>query len=324
MAGLAEFLEEWYSPAPCVKAHTSGSTGKPKDIQLLKSDMRQSALATNRFFGINASSVLAVPLSMDYIAGKMMAVRAEEAACRLIEISPGKDFELPEGNITLLPIVPLHMDCLLRHPEWASRIDNVLIGGGAPEEAKCRALTDAGYNAFISYGMTETCSHVALARVDDADRIYHAMPGVRFAVDERECLVVEAPAFSFGRLVTNDVVELLDEHSFRWRGRADGVINSGGIKMIPEELEKLYAPCMGTLPFYVCGEPHDVWGECVTLVYEGTEAMRDEIAEALETGVADRRRRPKLYVAVKALPRTYNGKIKRIAPHLLPDDGQTC
>ena len=323
MAGLDDFLEEWNSPSPYVKAHTSGSTGKPKDILLLKSDMRQSALATNAFFGINEHSVLAVPLSMEYIAGKMMAVRALEAGARLIEIPPAKEFRLPDntGCISLLPVVPLHIDCLLGQPDMASRIKNLLIGGGAPDFAQCKALASAGYRAYISYGMTETCSHVALARADDELRRYHAMPGISFDVDSRGCLIVEAPHFSFKRLVTNDVVDLLSNTSFCWRGRIDGVINSGGIKMLPEELENLYAPFLGSTPFYVTKEPHPVWGEAVVLVYEGSMDMAGDIQTFMRQGISDSRRLPKRYIAVNMLPRTYNGKIQRIIPRE-PQDGR--
>ena len=93
---LRGFLEEWHSDSLYIEAHTSGSTGRPKAIRLLKTDMRQSALATNKFFGIDSSSVLATPLSMDYIAGKMMAVRADVAGCRLIELPVSSRIELPD------------------------------------------------------------------------------------------------------------------------------------------------------------------------------------------------------------------------------------
>ena len=74
MASISEFMASWQSDLPYIEAHTSGSTGTPKTIRLPKADMRVSAAATNRFFGITKDSVLAIPLSMDYIAGKMMAV----------------------------------------------------------------------------------------------------------------------------------------------------------------------------------------------------------------------------------------------------------
>lgn len=45
-----DFIEKWFDESPYITARTSGSTGRPKPIRLLKSDMRVSAMSTNRFF----------------------------------------------------------------------------------------------------------------------------------------------------------------------------------------------------------------------------------------------------------------------------------
>lgn len=315
MATLSSFLEEWHSACPYIEAHTSGSTGRPKAIRLLKTDMRLSARATNEFFGIDSRSVLATPLSMDYIAGKMMAVRADAAGCRLIELPVSSRIELPDSlpHVDLLPIVPAQIDTILAQSGYAGRIGALLIGGAAPSPDQCKALADAGFNAFISYGMTETCSHVAIARADDTSRTFHAMPGISFETDSDGCLTIVAPKFSFGRLATRDIVDIISPHAFRWRGRADGVINSGGIKLFPEELEELYRSVLGDRPYYVCAAPHKQWGQCVALILEGT-ADTGEIAAALRAAIADSRRLPKIINMVDVLPRTATGKILRCYP----------
>ena len=110
----------------------------------------------------------------------------------------------------------------------------------------------------------------------------------------------------------HDVVDLLSPGTFRWRGRADGAINSGGIKLFPEELEQLYAPALSGQSYYVCAEQHPQWGQSVLLVIEGRDIDTDAIAARLRTIVADHRRLPKRIVAAAALPRTANGKIRRI------------
>lgn len=319
MEKLTEFLEEWNNDKDYVEAHTSGSTGRPKSIYLLKSDMRASAQATNQFFCIDSHSCLAIPLSTDYIAGKMMVVRSVEAGCRLIHLPVSNRIALDESinKIDLLAIVPSQINNFIEHPEYASRVENLLIGGAAPTHADCQRLVNLGYNVFISYGMTETCSHVALANGKDEDRVYTAMPGIKFSVDTENRLCIVAPAFSFGRLQTNDVIELLSPTSFKWRGRADGVINSAGIKLFPEELESLYLPAMSNRPYYVCGVKDDKWGEAVALVYEGSEDVRADIEAKIRAIVSDHRRVPKLFLGIASLPRTSNGKIRRLSPELL-------
>ena len=313
MASVDEFMRQWLDDKPHIEAHTSGSTGVPKLVRLNKDDMLTSARATNRFFGIDDDSCLASPLSVDYIAGKMMVVRAIEAGCRLVHLPISNEIVLPADSsmIDLLPIVPSQIRSLICQPNMASRIRNVLIGGASPSAADCLLLSQMGYNVYISYGMTETCSHVALAKGEDTERIFHAMPGISFSTTDDGRLIVEAPEFTFKRLVTNDIVELQTSTSMQWRGRADGVINSGGIKMYPEELEMLYSTALYGRNYYVAGVDDDKWGRAVALFIEGSEDEKCAIAEAVSQCVGDRRKLPKYIITVENLPRTSSGKIKR-------------
>lgn len=306
---LDDFLKEWRSEDEYIIAHTSGSTGTPKKIMLLKADMRVSARATNAFFGIKSGDVIASPLSVDYIAGKMMVVRAEESGAKLIQLPVGNNVELPENDIvfSLVPIVPTQIASLISHSEYAARIRNLLIGGAAPSVEQCKKLVDAGYNTFISYGMTETCSHVALARADAPERLFQAMPGVSFEVDNEGRLIISAPKYSFIRLHTNDVVDLISPQTFKYLGRADNIINSGGLKLIPEELERMYAPFIDK-PFYVVGRTHPELGKAVCLVVEDGEAA--DLMQILRENLPHRVC-PKIVECVSKLPRTSNGKIIR-------------
>lgn len=312
MARLSSFLEEWHDARDYVCAHTSGSTGVPKEIRLLKADMRASAEATNAFFGINLESVLALPLSEGYIAGKMMAVRADISGARLLELPVSNRICLTE-RVDLLAVVPSQLDSLISEP-CPQLVGNLLIGGGAPDAAKCAALVRLGYRVYISYGMTETCSHVALARGDDPDRVFHAMPGISFENLPDGRLAIRCPRYSFGYLETNDLAEVLTPVSFRWRGRADGVINSGGIKYVPEELEREYAPALEGVRYYVSSVKDARWGQAVALVAEMPEADRADVMRRLESVVGDRRRLPKHIFAVESLPEASNGKIRRLPP----------
>ncbi len=304
---LDDFKSQWQDSRDHIVAHTSGSTGVPKEVRLPKSDMACSARATNKFFSITPASRLLLPLSLDYIAGKMMAVRAFESECELVVVNPSNKFDVPEGDFDLVPVVPTQVDWLLENPQWAQRIKHVIVGGAPLAVDAEKALNNAGYDAWCTYGMTETCSHVAVRPCDGSDLPYQAMPGIRFGVDDRGCLVIEAPLFSFGRLVTNDVVELLSPESFRWKGRIDNVINSGGLKLHPEEIEKLYAPHISA-PFFVKGAPDPKWGQALELVVEGdgsAEEMLDRLSHI------DHKQLPKIITFVKAIPRTSSGKIIR-------------
>lgn len=306
---IEEFEQEWLNDKPYINANTSGSTGTPKAIRLLKSDMKASARATNTFFGLGQGSVFACPLNFDYIAAKMMFVRAQEAGGSVIAIPPSNDFDI-SYKIDLLAVVPSQVECLLNHPHWASSIKNIIIGGAPLSDERAKSLLEFGYNCWQTYGMTETCSHVALRALGENE--YKAMPGVSLSIDNRNCLIVNAPHLSGSEFITNDVVDLSSDKSFVWQGRFDNVINSGGIKIQAEALEsKIRSLLSPQFEFYIVGRPDKKWGEAVTMVAETTTKNLAIVEEQLRN-LLEHKFVPKYYEAVTEIPRTANGKIKRL------------
>jgi len=302
------FLDEWENSLPYITAHTSGSTGRPKEIHLSKDDMRVSASSTNARFGIDASSCLFLPLSADYIAGKMMIVRAIEAGCRLIMETPsGAPLKTDIGMIDLMAAVPSQCGSLTENESARRSLRNLIVGGAPMTKEQEDMLSVMPWRTFATYGMTETCSHVALRAV--GTETYEAMPGITFSSDERGCLVIHAEKYSFRQLTTNDIVDLTDDRHFRWCGRADNVINSGGIKFSPEELEKLLENRLPA-PFFIHGAGSEKWGECIELVTEADPSEEGHILDVCRK-VLPRYGCPRQVLFVKTLPRTANGKLRR-------------
>ena len=304
-------MREWQSESRYIVAHTSGSTGAPKEIRLLKDDMRVSARATNLRFGITQNSVLACPLSVDYIAGKMMVVRALEANCKFIQLPVSNRLEI-DCDVDLLAIVPSQVESLLAIENASEKIKNVIIGGAPLSDALADRLCRAGINAYATYGMTETCSHVALAKITGDESRFQAMPGITFQTDERGCLVINAPQFSFEQLITNDIVRLINQTEFIWLGRYDNVINSGGIKIFPEILENEIRRWFGGI-FYVTGVADVKWGEVPVIVFEGEKDEEIGLIEHLRSKI-NHKYCPAHAFAVERIPRTSNGKIIRKKP----------
>ena len=119
MAPVDSFIAEWRDDKPYICAHTSGSTGKPKEIRLPKDDMLVSARATNEFFDLGSSSVAALPLSTDYIAGKMMIVRALTGDYRVVGLPVSNTIVLPDDGTVydIMPVVPSQLPSLIARPE---------------------------------------------------------------------------------------------------------------------------------------------------------------------------------------------------------------
>lgn len=306
------FIREWNGPHPYVIARTSGSTGTPKEIRLLKSDMRASARATIEFFGLDSSSRLHLPLSPDYIAGKMQIVRALEAGAVLSVEPPsnrplGASVMKGNGRISLLPVVPSQVPGLLESG-MAARIDNLIIGGAPLSETDEQRIIDSGIRAFATYGMTETCSHVALRQL--GSEYFTALPGFSFATDSRGCLAIASSTLSFGKLITNDIVDLISPTSFRWIGRFDNVINSGGLKISPEEIEKKIAPLIPAgATFYLTSRRSKRWGEELVMVTD-MPGPYSELKDRIENATGHLRA-PKTVIFDPDIQRTDSKKIIR-------------
>lgn len=314
---VTDFLRAWLDGRPYVVGHTSGSTGKPKEIRLDKEDMRASARLTNDFFGIGGGSVLLLCLSVSYIAGKMMVVRALEAGAELWVVPVGshplREVEWPVGRqVDLAAMVPMQVEVSLEDEGEAALFGGVrqlLVGGAPVSEALEERLGGLPTASYATYGMTETVSHVALRRIG-REREYFALGDVRFEQDERGCLVIDAPQLKQRRFVTNDMVELSDGSHFRWMGRWDNVIISGGLKFFPEVIERKISPFFKGR-FFIASRPDERLGERMVLVVEGALPMEaDALRERLRK-VLGPYELPREFIVLPRFLETRTGKVIR-------------
>ena len=308
---LEEFLSEWHSDSPTVLAHTSGSTGKPKPMWVEKCRMEASARITCEFLGLKAGDTALLCMSLDYIAGKMMVVRALTCGLRLMAVEP---CGLPvwEGPVDFAAMVPLQVWNLL-HDEGGRRrlmaVKHLIIGGGAIDDALARKLRSFPNSVWSTYGMTETLSHIALRRLNgpEATDWYTPFGGVRVSLNDDNCLVIDAPAVHDGPLITNDIAELKTPSRFRILGRKDNVICSGGIKIQIEEVERLLRPHLAW-PYMVTYAPDQRLGQQVVLLLEGGDASE---AATVCRAVLPKYWQPRRIMVVSRLPYTATGKPAR-------------
>lgn len=266
-ARVQSFVRLWFSAAPILQ-ESSGSTGKPKLFRLDRAAMRASARMTCSYFKLGRGDRALLCLPVEYIAGKMMVVRALEAGLRLRLVAPrANPLAALDTPVDFAAMVPSQVQAAL---EALDRVGQLLIGGAPTPASLQAALQSKRTRCWATYGMTETLSHVALRPLDGADpqAPYQALSGIRFTTDQRSCLVVQAPALGIDRLVTNDVVTLHSETAFHWLGRSDHVINSGGVKLFPERIEEKLSPHFSAR-FFIAKQPDDRWGERPILVVEG-------------------------------------------------------
>lgn len=305
---INEFLNEWQNDSDTVWVHTSGSTGKPKPMQVEKRRMEASARITCDFLGLKEGDTALLCMSLDYIAGKMMVVRALTCGLRLISVEP-KGCPQWEGAIDFAAMVPMQVWNLVQQaPERLRQIRHLIIGGGAISDELADALKEMPNHIWSTYGMTETLSHIALRRLNGAERSewYTPFDGVEVSLNEEECLVIHAPAVHEGILVTNDIAELKDG-KFRIRGRKDNVVCSGGIKIQIEEVERMLSAHL-KVPFLITKKADKKFGEQVVLLTESTDVSN--VKEVCQQ-VLPRYWQPRMYLHVAKIPLTETGKPAR-------------
>lgn len=300
-------------------ASTSGTTGPPKRFRIPHEDLISSAQLTGRTFGLNAGDRALLALPCDFIAGKLMLVRAFVLGLDLHCIDPrGSVLQNLRTNdrFRFAALVPLQLHRMLQ--EDRSRVEQqfgtILLGGGPVSNALTEELKDLKVDVYQSYGSTETVTHVALRRLNGPDAMEHftAIGDVHFGRDPRGCLVVYTPHLSVSQHVTNDLAELESDVRFRWLGRFDNVILSGGKKIFPEQLE---ARTQGLIPYphYFTGVHDDVLGQAVMLVLE-TERPRSEVMpQVMEhlMGILHPHEWPRRVQTLARLERTSGGKVIR-------------
>jgi O-succinylbenzoic acid--CoA ligase len=331
-ADTLDFCRAWLSGQSVFTLHTSGSTGTPKPVQLTRAQMQASARLTGQTLGLQAGDTALVCLNIHYVAGIMMLVRGLELGLPMTIQEPGSsplaDFDPAIDRFAFTALVPLQLQTILDATPKKLPILNgmktILVGGAATSPALEQALQVVTAPVYATYGMTETVSHIALRRLngDAPDDTFMALQGVTIGTDERSCLFIESAATNFERVQTNDVVELLPDTRFRLLGRADTVINSGGVKIQPEPVERLVQRVLTQFGLanrlFVAGLPDERLGQRLVLVIEGADLpdqqadMLSAIQELVRTEISTYAV-PRAILIIDQFQETPTGKIDRRA-----------
>lgn len=297
---ILSFWSEWNSPDEFLSSKTSGSTGVPKEIQIPKSAMKMSASMTGKFFGFQKGTSALLCMPVHFIAGKMMLVRASELKLKLYCVEPKSKIQLPWMNqMDFAPMTPMQVENSL---DEIAKIKTLLIGGAPLSDSLRAKLKSFPTKCFESYGMTETITHIALKEI--SEEFFTILSGISIRKDERDCLVIKTPYFE-EEIITNDIVELKNNSQFKWLGRFDNVINSGGIKLFPEQIEGKLKPFIQK-EFIITSLPDEKLGQKLILIIEGETSKFESRSSNLEKFEI-----PKEIYFVKEFPRTESGKIIR-------------
>jgi len=291
---ISLFLKEWFNINSFVEVRTSGSTGVPKTIKLQKKHMIHSALATGEYFELFEKTTALLCMSPNFIAGKMMLVRALTLGWNLDVVEPtSTPIKNSKKQYDFCAMVPIQLHNSLAE---INNVKKLIVGGGVASNELLKEIQQVKTEIFATYGMTETISHIAVkqlnnfttACINESNDVvpchsellekavisnsvekshYTILPNIKISIDNRNCLVIDASKIASDKIVTNDLVELISEHEFNWIGRFDTIVNSGGIKLVPEQIEEKLSTIIDKR-FFVTGMPDAVLGEKLVLIIE--------------------------------------------------------
>lgn len=300
-------------------ATTSGTTGPPKRFTIPRQDLLASARLTGETFNLKEGARVLHCLPSDFVAGKMMWVRAFALGLDLHAIDPrGSVLDRidPDDHFAFAAMVPIQLHRALKEDRARikKQFGTILLGGGPVSDVLIADLRELRTSVYVGYGSTETVTHVALRTLTGEQKgdVFTALGDVHFARDPRGCLVVYTPHLSVGQHVTNDLVELVDDDRFHWLGRFDNVILSGGKKIFPEQLE---AKTAGVIPYahYFASTPDDLLGQGVLLVLECPKDEAEVMNEVMPLlmSVLHPHELPRRVRTLPAFQRTSGGKVIR-------------
>jgi len=305
------FLENWGNKDEFIVCKTSGSTGTPKNIEITKNKMQISARKTIDYFNIKKGNSALLCLSLETIAGKMMLVRSLIGELKLdvsaVSVNPILTLKNP---VDFVALVPMQLEAAVDTAvEKLKSIKIVLVGGAPVSEGLIQKLKDHKITVFQSYGMTETISHVAIRKIGFiTEKYYTALDGISFS-SQNECLVIDYPEILDEQLLTNDRVKLKDSKHFQYINRYDFIINTGGIKVNPEEIEIKIATLLNQ-PYFIWFLQDAQLGQKIVLIIQtiATFPLQKELFKTY----LQKHEIPKNYALIKNFFHTKSGKIDRI------------
>jgi O-succinylbenzoic acid--CoA ligase len=319
-SSLPEELD-WPLDSVRLKVMSSGSTGNAKVAEITTAQVMFSAMGSAIRLGHDPKDVWLNCLPLHHIGGLSVLYRCGWYATT-VALHDGFDAgevskAIDNSGVTMVSFVPTMLIDLLdlrATKRLPSTLRVVLLGGAAASTDLLERCEELGLPVAQSWGMTEAASQIATSMAGDYSTgvgapLCFARVG---SVDGR--LTVDGPIVS-SEFTTTDMGHVDEAGRVHMSGRADAVINSGGKKIDPREIEKVLQAAPYIEEAAVIGVTDARWGEAVAAVIVTAEGHDNDLEEfkRLDDWCAEhlaRWKRPKKWRRVAALPKTSLGKLR--------------
>ncbi|MCA0047102.1 acyl--CoA ligase [Mesorhizobium sp. B283B1A] len=334
--------------------HTSGTTSRPKLVPLSHANIAASAAHIGATLGLTADDRCLNIMPLFHIHGLIAAVLSSLASGGSIYCTPGfnalRFFQwLGEARPSWYTAVPtMHQAILAR----AARNTEALAGArlrfirsssaSLPAQVMAELEATFGCPVIESYGMTEAAHQMASNRLPPGLRkpgsvgagagpevAVMALDGQLLKAGETGEIVIRGPnvtagyeknpdanatAFAHGWFHTGDQGVLDGDGYLRVTGRLKEIINRGGEKISPLEVDDVLMDHPAVAQVVTFAMPHDRLGEEVAaavVLREGTSATESDIRTYAATRLADFKV-PRKVVILDEIPKGATGKLQRI------------
>ncbi|CAN1577596.1 O-succinylbenzoic acid--CoA ligase [Spirosomataceae bacterium] len=280
-----QILDDWNFGKTEFEIKTSGSTGIPKTIKLRRGLIEASIEMTKKTFDLYDGHLFFCCLNIENIAGLMMLLRSQCLKGELMLVEPSSNPFEKLGNLDYLffdnrgqnvfAFVPLQLQKLLENEKYVQILKTaktILVGGAAMNAELKAKIAELYLPVYETYGMTETITHIAIKNILLEEDTFKTLESVETKLNDLGCLMIKSPTTNFEWISTNDIVEIIDDETFKLIGRFDNVINSGGVKIQLEEIERKIEENFKIESRYFCyGIPDEKLGQKLILIVESKE-----------------------------------------------------
>ena len=318
-----DFCIDWLKNSQYFSFSSSGSTGNPSEIIISKNQIIASIERTANALQLTNKDKGLVCLPIAGTGGKMMIARCLYLNMFMECTEPsGNPFRYLSTSPTFTALTPYQLETIINEDSSKLNQLKVVIVGGADVSTGLKEKVNKNLQipVFSTYGMTETVSHIALKLLNtkEADPYFTVLPGIEIKTDENENLQIKGDVTNHQWITTTDRVKLINKKKFEWVGRSDRVINSGGVKIHPENIEKELQSIFKDLNiqrrFFIHGMPHDRLGTQCALFIEGMDLNEEEFDHLKKEirNTFDKHHRPKEIHFIPEFCLTASGKIDKI------------
>ena len=340
-----DILRRWELGDTHFSLTTSGSTGEPTTIEHSRAALQWSAESTlNTWFTHSNQPEDNTPLApiqlcilpLNKAGGFMQLIRSavwnapiwiapasanpftESELALLIngEVIPFSPELWNQNKPNILSITPMQLQLALKS-ETGQKILNqmhtVLIGGQAMDlQLEKQILETFPKTRWIhTFGSTETASHFAGRILNHNTPEYTLTAGSSLNTNESGEIQISNPATNGRRITLHDKIHQTSDTTFVWLERTNLVVNSGGVKIPIEPLEKEISALLNwpLMSFYIAGQPHPILGEELTLFT--THSINDMQRIIATLAQLPKLHQPKKILFISEITISNNGKIVR-------------